>query len=297
MYGLMIVLVFAWGFDYVVAKQALLTLDSLTLMFFKYSAGFVVILILKLKMDRVLIRKKDIPIFLACAIFGEIGYFFFEYNAMDYLPISLITILLSFVPIVSLLTEKILYNRRITRFMTIGVITCTLGVALVIGADFRLMFSGRLIGYALAFGAVSSWNAYNFITAAVHDRYTSITVTFYQLTFAVLLLFPYAITHLPAAADVTQEVILGIIYLGVISTGIGFYIQVRALHIIGVTPSAMFSNLLPVTSTFFGWIVFKEWITPLQLIGGVVIIVSAALVIREKEKTDSEEERIGLELL
>lgn len=178
--------------------------------------------------------------------------------------------------------------------MAIGVIACTLGVVLVIGADFRLMFSGRLIGYALAFGAVSTWNAYNFITVAVHERYTSITVTFYQLAFATLLLFPYAMYHLPSAAEVTTEVILGIIYLGVISTGIGFYIQVKALHIIGVTPSAMFSNLLAVTSTFFGWIVFKEWITSLQLIGGIIIIASAALVIREKEKTDSEEERLGL---
>ncbi len=111
MYILMTLLVFAWGFEYVVAKNALETLDPFTLMFFKYGIGFLVILVIKLKLDKILIRMKDIPMFLACAIFGDIGYFYFEYSAMDYLPISLITILLSFVPIASLLTERVLYKK------------------------------------------------------------------------------------------------------------------------------------------------------------------------------------------
>lgn len=288
MYILMTLLVFAWGFEYVVAKNALETLDPFTLMFFKYGIGFLVILVIKLKLDKILIRMKDIPMFLACAIFGDIGYFYFEYSAMDYLPISLITILLSFVPIASLLTERVLYKKSITRLMTLGAITCTIGVMLVIGADFGQMLSGRLIGYGLAFGAVTTWNAFNFITASMHDRYTSITVTFYQLTFAILLLFPYAMTHLPSVADLDKEVIFGVIYLGIFSAGIGFYIQVKALHILGVTPAAMFSNFMPITSTFFGWVLLDEWISSLQFLGGVIIITSAAVVIREKERIGTE---------
>ena len=284
MYGLMTFLVIAWGLDYVVAKQALESMDSLTLMFFKYAVGFLVVLVLKLKLDPTPIRKKDVLLFLACAIVGDIGYFFFEYNAMDYLPISLITLILSFVPVISLLAERAIYHRKITRRMAIGVIVCTLGVGLVIGADLQQMLTGRLLGYLLAFGAVISWNAYNFITASMQDRYSSINVSFYQIAFTITLLFPYAVTHLPSPEQVTSQVVWGVVYLGVISAGIGFYIQVKSIHIIGVTPASMFSNFMPVTSTFFGWLILGEWISTLQIIGGIVIIVSGAVVIREKER-------------
>ena len=42
---------------------------------------------------------------------------------------------------------------------------CIVGVAVVIGADFRDLFNGRITGCLLAFGAVFSWNMYNFLTA------------------------------------------------------------------------------------------------------------------------------------
>lgn len=285
MYVLMGVLVTAWGFEYVVVKYALETLAPLTLMFFKYLLGSLVVLGLHLALSgRPLVRRKDIPVFVACAVFGDIGYFFFEYTAMDFLPISLITIILAFVPVVSLVVERILYRRRITRTMVVGSLFCILGVSLVIGADLRLLLSGRLIGYLLAFGAVTCWNAYNFMTASLHDRYDSLTLTFYQQLFSILLLWPYALSHLPEPAAWTGPVLWGVLYLGVVSGAIGFLIQVRALHIIGVTPTAMFSNFMPVTSTFFGWLVLGETIAPVQYLGGAIILAAAAVVIREKQK-------------
>ena len=98
MYLLMIILMFAWGLEYIFAKQALDVMEPLTLVFFKYMIGLVVTWIIKLKAEgKSLMRKKDIPLFIFCAIFGEIGYFYFEYTAMGFLPVSLITIVLAFV--------------------------------------------------------------------------------------------------------------------------------------------------------------------------------------------------------
>ena len=279
------ILIITWGFEYILVKNALAAFESLTLVFFKYLIGSVVIMAFKLKLDRqVIIRKKAIPMFIACAIFGDIGYFYFEYTSLDYLPISLITILLSFVPVMSILIERIMYKRRITGAMTAGVIVCILGVTLVIGADARELLSGRLIGYLLAFGAVSCWNAYNFITASLHEEYSSLTLTFYQQIFAILLLVPYAFTHMPELEYLNADIIGGVLYLGIISAGFGFYIQVKALHVIGVTPTAMFSNFMPLASTFFGWVFLEETISPMQFVGGAIIIASASAVIYEKEK-------------
>lgn len=286
-YVLMSLLVIAWGFDYVIAKNVLELLEPLTLLFLKYSIGLILIFIIKMKMDRKSIaRKKDIPLFILCSLCGEIIYYFCEYTAMDYIPVSLITIILAFVPALSIIIEKVLFKRTVTKIMVIGIAVCIFGIVLVIGVDFRLLFQGRAIGYLLAFGAVFSWNAYNFLTASLHEKYSSITLTCTQLICTALLILPYAIHTMPAAAEFTPGIIGSLIYLGTVNAGLGFLITVRSLHVIGPTATALFSNFLPITSTFFGWVLLNESISGLQIAGGILVIVSACVVIKEKGKTE-----------
>ena len=281
-------LVTTWGFDYVVAKHALELLQPLTLLFLKYAIGFIPIFIIKMKIDRKgMVRKKDIPLFILCSICGEILYYTCEYTAMDYIPVSLITIILAFVPAFAIIIEKVIFKRTVTKAMTIGVIVCVLGVVLIIGVDIEQILQGRWIGYLLAFGAVLCWNAYNFLTASLHENYTSITLTCTQLICTSLLILPYAIHTMPPAEAFTPPIIVGLVYLGVINAGLGFLITVRSLHVIGPTASAMFSNFLPVTSTFFGWLFLHEMITGMQVVGGVIVIASACVVIREKGRLET----------
>ncbi|MDO4544900.1 MAG: DMT family transporter [Bacillota bacterium] len=282
-------LVCLWGLDYVFAKAALEILQPMNLLFLKYSTGMLLVFAIKMKLDRkTLVRKKDIPFFILCSITGEILYFFCEYTAMSYIPVSLITIILAFVPAVSMIIDRLLYKRKMNYKMVIGVLMCIAGVSVVIGADFRELLQGRLIGYLLAFGAVLSWNAYNFITAEVHKHYTGPSMAFNQLFCTVLLVMPYALHTMPPIDAFTPKVIGGIIYLGLGSAGMGFLILVRGLRVLGPTISAMFSNFLPVTATIFGWVFLGETIGMLQLVGGAIVIVSSCIVITEKGKMEEQ---------
>ncbi len=287
MYLLMTALVFAWGLEYIFAKQALAVMEPLTLVFFKYLIGLAVAVIIKLKLEgKSLIRKKDIPVFLFCALFGEVGYFYFEYSSMQYLPVSLVTIVLAFVPALSIVIDKALFKKKVTKKMTAGIILSVVGITLVIGVDWHILFQGRIVGYLLAFGAVITWNLYNFLTASLHDRYESATLTLNQIICSLLLVWPYALSHLPHSETVTPGVVWGILYLGILSTGVGFIIFVRSLHILGPTVTAIFSNFLPVTTTLFGWLILKETILPVQMAGGVIVIAAGYIVIKEKGRLE-----------
>jgi len=298
MYLLDTLLIFAWGLEYIFAKRALAVIEPLTLVFIKYLIGFVVVLIIKIQVDaktrtkdekvkaKSLMRKKDIPLFLFCAIFGEIGYFYLEYSSMEYLPVSLITIVLALVPALSIIIDKVMFKKKATKVMGAGIFFSLIGIILVIGVDYRILFQGRLVGYLFAFGAVISWNFYNFLTASLHEEYDSVTLTLNQLICTILLVWPYALTHLPDMKSVTIGVVGGIIYLGTLSTGFGFMVQVRSLHILGPTVTAIFSNFLPVTTTLFGWLILKETISPAQMVGGVIVIAAGYIVIKEKGRVE-----------
>jgi drug/metabolite transporter (DMT)-like permease len=298
-YALMTGLVCLWGFEYIVAKQALEVFAPLTLVFFKYFTGLFVLLPIKLMRDRRLsIRKKDIPLLVLCSLFGEIIYYFAEYQALSYISVAVVTIILSFVPMLSLLIEAVLFHKRPTAIMVGGVVVCVAGIALVIGVDFR-QFQGGAVGYLLAFVAVLAWNVYNFTTERLTPHYTNLDLALLQLICSALLSAPYMCGHLPKAADLTPQAVGGVIYLGIAVAAVGFFVYVKAISVLGPTPCALYSNFMPITAAFFGWVLLGEKLTALQIVGCVVVIASASLVIYQKSRQErllleeEKKERIG----
>jgi drug/metabolite transporter (DMT)-like permease len=283
----MTLLVCLWGLEYIVAKKALEDFEPLTLVFFKYGVSFLVLAPIKLATGRELrIRRKHILPMLVCALFGDIIYYATEYQALSYVSVAVLTIILSFVPLLSILIEWGLFGRRPSPLMVAGVCTCILGIALVIGIDLGQL-RGAPLGYALGGIAVLAWNIYNFFTERLTDDFNVLDLTLYQITCTLILLTPYIIAHPPTLASLTPAAIGGAVYLGVVSGALGFFIYVNALSVLGATPCALYSTFMPVTAAFFGWILLKETLTPLQIAGGAVVIASACVVLRQKSLSDA----------
>lgn len=284
-YLLMTILMFFWGLEYIAAKAALDVFKPLSLVCVKYLIGLVFLVLVKIIIDRHFpLKARDIPILLISSLFGDVFYFAGEYGALAYLPISVITILLAFVPCVSVITEMFLYKNKPSIIIVVGVLTSTIGVGMVIGADFGELFQGKYIGYLLAFGTVISWNIYNFVTKDLSKDYKPLDLTLLQQICAILLVLPYAIFNLPDINMVDNQVVVGVLYLGIVSAFIGFLIYVYGITILGPTPCALYSNFLPVTSTLLGWIILNEQVSFFQILGGVVVISSGAIVIWQKGK-------------
>ena len=284
---LMIITVISWGFEYSLAKEAMLALDSITLIFFKYAIAMIVVGIIKFKREgKSFMRRSDIWIFILCAITGEILYFYFEYEAMTYMPVSLITIVLTFVPVVSVVVEWLVYHKAPTVALLIGIFISIGGLGMIIGLNLHTILQGRLIGYLLCVGAIVSWNIYNFITSHLGGKYQPLTLTFNQLACTVLLSFPIAMAHLPTPSEITLAIAGEVLYLGVISGGIGFYVYVTALSSLGPTTVSVYANFMPISATFFGWLLLGEMITGIQMIGGIIVISAGFFVIREKGRLE-----------
>jgi len=278
-------MVIIWGLGFIVTKHALEELDPLPLLFFRYLFAFIFVFIVKLKNDRgVFIKKKDIFLYAVCSIVGDIFFFYCEYTAMSYLPVALLSIIITFAPAVSVIFERVLFKKKADKKIIIGVAVCIFGVVLIIGVDFNLFADGRIVGYLLAFGCVITWNIYNFITVKLHDDYSTVNLTFNQIVCTLLFLAPYVLHSASELPAFTPALIGKLMYIGILSGGVGFLVQVRALYVVGPTVTVLFINFLPVTTTFFGWLLLKETITPVQMIGGVIVLAAGYFVIKEKDK-------------
>ena len=284
---LMVLAVIMWGFEYITAKYALEVIEPLTLTCYKYVVAAVILFLVRtIQRRKFPLQKKHIITLILCALFGQVLYFLAEYNAMDYLPVSMISIILAFVPLLSIILEIFIHKRNPNLFIVLGIITCIIGVAIIIGVDLDEIFSGRGIGYLLAISCVFCWNAYNYITERLTGIYAPYDLTFLQITTAVLLTLPYALFNPPAPGDIDLVVIGSVLFLGGVAGCLGFIIYVIAISAIGPTPCALYSNFLPVSTSVFGWIFLGERLTMLQIFGGVVVITSAAMVIWQKGRLD-----------
>lgn len=287
-------LVFIWGFEYVAAKAALSTIEPLNLVFYKYLVAAVVLLVIRLAQKKwFTFKKKHIITLILCTISGEILYFYCEYSAMDYLPVSVISVILSFVPMLSIGIEAILYKRAPNAVIIIGIAVCIVGVSMIIGVDFSEILAGKWIGYILAFGAVVFWNMYNFITEKLTGEYEPYNLTFMQILCTVALVLPYAIFNIPEMSQLTGPVIGGVLYLGLASASIGFLIYVLGISVLGPTPCSLFSNFLPITAALFGWIFLGEVLTFVQILGGIIVISAGVVVIWQKGKLDDKYEELN----
>jgi probable blue pigment (indigoidine) exporter len=146
---------------------------------------------------------------------------------------------------------------------------------------------GAPLGYALGGVAVLAWNIYNFFTERLTGDFKALDLTLYQIVCTLILLTPYIIAHPPTLASMTPAALGGAVYLGVVSGALGFFIYVNALSVLGPTPCALYSTFMPVTAAFFGLVLLKEKLTPLQIAGGAVVIASACLVLRQKSLSDA----------
>jgi drug/metabolite transporter (DMT)-like permease len=286
-YALMTLLVCLWGLEYIIAKRALEVFDPLTLVFFKYGVAFVVLAPIRFILRRdIEMRKKHIVPLFVCALFGDVIYYTAEYQALSYVSVAVLTIILSFVPLLSVLIEWAFFGRRPNPLMIGGVFACVFGIALVIGIDLRQL-GGAPIGYALGGAAVLSWNIYNFFTEKLSEAFRVLDLALYQIACTLILMAPYMIANPPVFASVTLPAIFGVLYLGVVSCALGFFVYVNAISVLGATSCALYSTFMPVTAAFFGWALLGETLRPLQIAGGALVIASAVLVLRQKGLLDA----------
>lgn len=100
-------------------------------------------------------------------------------------------------------------------------------------------------------------------------------ITLLQLSLATIMLIPYVfVTEGVNLFRITVLSALCIIILGIIHTGLGFYLFFYGMKGLKGQSIAALSYIDPVTSLFVSFIVFGESITVLQIMGAVLLLGS-----------------------
>jgi len=286
-YIIMISVVFLCAFEYIFAKPILESVPALTVIWFKYVISFAVLICIKLVRGiHIPFILRDMPVFVALALLGEVFYYLGSFSALSYLPVALVTVVIAMAPVLSIVFDRFIYKRKIRIPVALGVGVSLMGIFMVAGVDIGMVTSGRFIGYLLAVLPAVCANLYNVIAIKLTTRYSTFEISFYIIGATAIICTPYGLSHLPASNSINVFFVLTVVYLGVMVASYGLFAYVNSLKILGATTTLLFSNFVPVVACVFGWLFLKETILPLQLVGGAIALIGCAAVIWYKGRIE-----------
>ncbi len=243
-HGLAIFLMFIWGISYLSIKVVIDEgVDPIPSAFYRFLIASVLLFyILKRKYPDEKILKEDRLRMVLSGIFGVTLYFLFENYSVKYTSASNVSILLSSIPVFTLIAQRIVFNEKITIFKASGAILSFLGIVIIISSKARVsIFSTGTLGDIMALGAALSWVAYNVITSGFKGNYKSITITTYQAILGCFFLIPgLFFSKISIPSEVAS---LNILFQALICTCLGYIIYIYCLEQLGATVITTYINL------------------------------------------------------
>lgn len=272
-----------WGGMYVVSKVVLEIIPPFALVTLRLILGILTLAFILLFKGFPRISKIE---FLQILGVGFIGYG--VSLSLQFLGTKLSTaangsLVTSATPAFVLLFAWMLLKERITTRRLFALILATLGVIAVIDPRTAQLDPELFLGNLFLIGAAVTWALYSVLVRKV-------TQNIEVLLFSLVAFIGGLPVTLPAGAwewsvlgvgEITPGVMGGVLFLGVISTALAMVLWNTAFAYLDASLASLTFFAQPVVGSLLGWLFLEEKITPLFLLGGLLIGVGLIVSSRE----------------
>lgn len=173
----------------------------------------------------------------------------------------------------------VLFRQRLDRFEVIGAFLTIIGIALL-----SVDFSGVInIGDVLSLLCAFAFAFHIIYTGKFVKTEKPVPLTMIQFATAAIIGFIVIVVRGEAQFSIETVSFLSLIYLGVFSTGIAFFLQTFAQQFVSETKAAIILSTEAVWGMFFSILIIQEVIT-LRMAFGAAIIIVAILITELKQR-------------
>jgi len=170
-------------------------------------------------------------------------------------------------------------EQKVNNNQLIGVVIGFVGIVLVTGV-FNDSQGSDWKGYvALLIATFSYGCAFPYSKKFVSTMsYPASSLAAAQVSCSTLLLLPFTLLSHPLHAPWTTKSAIGMVALGSIGTGFAYIWNFRNIRLAGSTIASTVTYMTPVVATVLGILFLKEPFKVSQIVGGILVLLSAALV-------------------
>ncbi len=247
-------------------------LPAETITFFRLilGAGFLAVFLLGTRSGASLLRRPPWQVVVTGALLA--GFIIFYVQAMNLTSMANAIMLVYLAPVAASVFAHFFMNERLGLTGWLLISLAMLGFAAMM--EFRLNFadgSNHAAGLGLAALAMLCYAGFILMNRRIPPSVPVLNRAFYQLLVGALVMLPFFLNTRPEISAVNALWLLG--------TGLvpGFLAISFAVAALSRLPAATFGTLAyfePLTVVCFGWWLFGETLSPLQLTGCAAIMVS-----------------------
>lgn len=268
-----------WGGMYVVSKVVLDIIPPFSLVSLRLLLGaFTLAIVLIIRRFPTITRKQ---------FWQVIGVGFVGYGislSLQFLGTKLSTaangsLVTSATPAFVLIFAWVLLKEKITSLRLTALFLATLGVVAVIDPRSAQLNPDLFLGNLLLLGAALTWALYSVLVRKA-------TQGLEVLPFSLIAFLGGLPVSIPASAwelktigvgEISLGVVGGVLFLGIISTALAMVLWNNAFILIDANLASLTFFAQPVVGTLLGWLFLGEKITPLFLLGGLLIGVGLVI--------------------
>lgn len=250
-------------------------LPAETVTFFRLmlGAGFMLLFLLATRQSGCLLQRPTWPVLVNGGMLA--GFIIFYVQAMNLTTMANAIMLVYLAPLTASVIAHFFLGERLNR-MSVALIGAALfGFAMMM--EFRIDFStgsNHFAGICLGLVAMLCYAGFILINRIIKAHVHVYTRTFYQLLTGALVMLPFLLVNRPTISAEN--------WLWLLGTGLfpGFLAILCAVIALSTLPAATFGTLAyfePIAVIIFGWLIFKETLSPLQIAGCCLILGSGVI--------------------
>ncbi|MDP9729594.1 drug/metabolite transporter (DMT)-like permease [Alicyclobacillus tengchongensis] len=220
-----------WGGMYVVSKINLAIMQPMELVWLRYVVALITLgVCIVLTKQSWKIRWRHFPLIAAVGIVGYAVSIWTQFLGTKLSTAQMGAMITSATPAFMVVFGLLLLKERINVRKAFSVGLATIAVLMIVGVG-GLNHSYKLGGMILFIAAIT-WALMSVLVKQIPNHYSQLTVTFYATFVATLLITPFAVAqlvHTPASSWQQPSIWGGVLYLGVVSTAVAFFLWNKGL--------------------------------------------------------------------
>ena len=225
------------------------------------------------------LRKHDLTGMIALSFFQPFLYFMGESNGLNYLSSTMGSVIVSTIPLFSPIPGMLFMKERFSFLNLVGLFISFIGVALILfenGFELSAPIEGLLFMALAIFAALSA----SVMIKKMATRYSPVNLTAWQNLFGIGFFFPFFyFNELDGlvSTPVSGEAIKALLLLAIFASSFAFIFFAYGISQVGITRANVFTNMIPVFTAVFAWIVLDEVLTVRKLVG-IAIVMSGLFI-------------------
>jgi len=273
-----------WGGMYVVSKYVLDYIPPMTLLLMRLIIGAATLLLVMVAGRSPWVARRDLA---RMALLGLVGFGISlgaQFAGARLSSAGHGAVITSVTPGFILVFAAALLKERITWVKVAAVGIATAGVLVVAEQPGGFRLEARAFwGDLLLLVAGITWALYTVLGRLAANRYPPVTVTTYATLFGILWVLPVIPVEVRGMAwqPFPSAVWWGILYLGVVSTALAFYLWNKGFTLLDASTGSLFFFAQPVVGAALGWLLLGESLTARFLLGTAVVIAGGVLATRQ----------------